>query len=78
MSRLFLHYPYCLYYLTPFMMIIRLGTDTVEMNEIIYTTALMVFSCWLMLGVSGKIFRTAILLYGKKITIREVIKWVRA
>ena len=64
--------------LTPFMMIIRLGTGTVEMNEIIYTTALMVFSCWLMLGVSGKIFRTAILLYGKKITIREVIKWVRA
>ena len=64
--------------LTPFMMIIRLGTGTVEMNEIIYTTVLMVFSCWLMLGVSGKIFRTAILLYGKKITIREVIKWVRA
>jgi len=64
--------------LTPFMMIIRLGTGTVEMNEIIYTTALMVFSCWFMLGVSGKIFRTAILLYGKKITIREVIKWVRA
>ena len=64
--------------LTPFMMIIRLGTGTVEMNEIIYATALMVFSCWLMLGVSGKIFRTAILLYGKKITIREVIKWVRA
>jgi ABC-2 type transport system permease protein len=50
----------------------------VEMNEIFYATALMVFSCWLMLGVSGKIFRTAILLYGKKITIREVIKWVRA
>ena len=64
--------------LTPFMMIIRLGTGTVEMNEIIYATVLMVFFCWLMLGVSGKIFRTAILLYGKKITIREVIKWVRA
>ena len=63
--------------LTPFMMIIRLGTGTVEMNEIFYATALMVFSCWLMLGVSGKIFRTAILLYGKKITLHEVIKWVR-
>ena len=64
--------------LTPFMMIIRLGTGTVEINEIIYATVLMVFSCWLMLGVSGKIFRTAILLYGKKITPHEVIKWVRA
>jgi len=64
--------------LTPFMMIIRLGTGTVELNEIIYTTILMVISCWLMLRLSGKIFRTAILLYGKKITLKEVIKWVRA
>ena len=64
--------------LTPFMMIIRLGTGTVEINEIIYATVLMAFSCWFMLGVSGKIFRTAILLYGKKITLHEVIKWVRA
>ena len=64
--------------LTPFMMIIRLGTGSVEMNEIIYATVLMAFSCWFMLGVSGKIFRTAILLYGKKITLHEVIKWVRA
>ena len=64
--------------LTPFMMIIRLGTSTVEMDEIIYATVLMAFSCWFMLGVSGEIFRTAILLYGKKITLHEVIKWVRA
>ena len=64
--------------LTPFMMIIRLGTGTVEMDEVIYATVLMAFSCWFMLGVSGKIFRTAILLYGKKITLHEVIKWVRA
>ena len=64
--------------LTPFMMIIRLGTGTVEINEIVFATVLMTFSCWLMLGVSGKIFRTAVLLYGKKITINEVVKWVRA
>ena len=64
--------------LTPFMMIIRLGTGTVELNEIIYATILMVISCWFMLRLSGKIFRTAILLYGKKITLKEVIKWVRA
>jgi ABC-2 type transport system permease protein len=64
--------------LTPFMMIIRLGTGTVELNEIIYTTILMVLSCWFMLRLSGKIFRTAILLYGKKITLKEIFKWVRA
>tara|TARA_B100001996_G_scaffold342542_1_gene297229 strand:+ start:5118 stop:6344 length:1227 start_codon:yes stop_codon:yes gene_type:complete len=64
--------------LTPFMMIIRLGTGTVELNEIIFATILMIISCWALLKLSGKIFRTAILLYGKKITIKEIIKWVRA
>ena len=64
--------------LTPFMMIIRLGTGSVEMPEIIYTTILMIISCWFMLKISGKIFRTAILLYGKKVTIKEVLRWIRA
>jgi len=64
--------------LTPFMMIIRLGTGSVEMPEIIYTTILMIISCWFMLKISGKIFRTAVLLYGKKVTIREVLRWIRA
>ena len=63
--------------LTPFMMIIRLGTGSVEMPEIIYTTILMIISCGVMLKLSGKIFRTAVLLYGKKITVKEVVRWIR-
>jgi len=64
--------------LTPFMMIIRLGTGAVEMNEIILSSMLMIISCWILLKLSGRIFRTAILLYGKKITTLEIWKWVRA
>ncbi len=64
--------------LTPFMMIIRIGTKSVEMPEIIYSTLLMIVCCWGMLKFSGKIFRTAVLLYGKKITVKEVIRWIRA
>ena len=63
--------------LTPFMMIIRLGTGSVDYPEIIYTTLLMILSCWVLLKLSGKIFRTAILLYGKKVTMKEVMKWIR-
>ena len=63
--------------LTPFIMIIRLGTESVGMNEIFLTTVLMVFSCWFLLKIAGKIFRTAILLYGKKITIKEVLNWIQ-
>ena len=63
--------------LTPFMMIIRIGTKSVEMTEIIISTVLMIVSCWFMLKLSGKIFRTAILLYGKKATVQEVYRWIR-
>ena len=62
--------------LTPFMMIIRLGTESVGGNEIFLTTVLMIFSCWFLLKIAGRIFRTAILLYGKKITIKEVLTWI--
>jgi len=30
------------------------------------------------LGAAGTIFRTAILLYGKRITLPEIVRWVRA
>ena len=58
------------------MMIIRIGTDSVGSMEVIYTTVLMIFSCLFMLKISGKIFRTAILLYGKKITFNEIRRWI--
>ena len=63
---------------TPFMMILRLGTGTVEITEIIITTFILIICCWGMLIFSGKIFRTAILLYGKKITIKETLKWLNS
>ena len=59
------------------MMIIRLGTESVDGNEIFLTTVLMIFSCWFLLKIAGRIFRTAILLYGKKITIKEVLIWIQ-
>ena len=63
--------------LTPFLMIIRLGTGTVEYPEIFYTTILMIISCVVLLKLSGKIFRTAILLYGKKPDFKEILKWLK-
>ena len=64
--------------LTPFMMIMRIGMGTVESLEIIYTSILLICSCWLMLKLSGKIFKVTILMYGKKITFREIYKWIKA
>ena len=63
--------------LTPFMMILRLGTGAVERIEIFITGVIMVVSCWGMMKLSGKIFRTAILLYGKRATMKEIIHWIK-
>ena len=61
--------------LTPFMMIMRIGMGTVETLEIIYTSFLLVISCLLMLKLSGKLFKVTILMYGKRISIKEIYKW---
>jgi len=63
--------------LTPFMMILRLGTGSVEGIEIFITGVIMIISCWGMMKLSGKIFRTAILLYGKRATMKEIIHWIK-
>ena len=63
--------------LTPFIMIIRLGAGTFQYSEILYTTSIMIISCIILLKLSGKIFRTAILLYGKKPNLKEMIKWIK-
>ena len=62
--------------LTPFMMIMRIGMGTVETLEIIYTSFLLVISCLLMLKLSGKLFKVTILMYGKRISIKEIYKWI--
>ena len=61
--------------LTPFMMIMRIGMGTVETLEIIYTSFLLVISCILMLKLSGKLFKVTILMYGKRVSIKEIYKW---
>ena len=64
--------------LTPTLMVLRIAIQMPPWYEILGTIGLLAVSSLFMMWVAGKIFRTAILVYGKRPTIPELIRWVRA
>ncbi len=63
--------------LTPAFMVMRIPIQMPETWEILTTIGLMIVSCIGMMWVAGKIFRVAILVYGKRPTIPELFRWIR-
>jgi ABC-2 type transport system permease protein len=63
--------------LTPSIMVLRVSIQMPSMWEILATTALMIVSTIVMMWVAGKIFRVAVLSYGKRPTLPELYRWVR-
>jgi ABC-2 type transport system permease protein len=63
--------------LTPAFMVMRIPIQMPPLWEILSTIALLIISSVFMMWVAGKIFRTAILVYGKRPSIVELIRWIR-
>jgi ABC-2 type transport system permease protein len=63
--------------LTPAFMIMRIPIQMPALWELLTTIALLIVSGVFMMWAAGKIFRTAILVYGKRPTIPELIRWIR-
>ena len=63
--------------LTPALMVLRIPIQMPATWEILTTIGLMIVSSIGMMWVAGKIFRTAILVYGKRPTIPELLRWIR-
>ncbi len=64
--------------LTPFLMIIRLVVTDVPWWEVAGTVLVLALFTVLMMRWAGVVFRTAILLYGKRVTLPEIVRWVKA
>jgi ABC-2 type transport system permease protein len=62
---------------TPTMIIFRSAIMPVPFVEIIIATLLLIISIWLMILLTSKIFRVGILMYGKKPTFKEIVKWMK-
>jgi ABC-2 type transport system permease protein len=63
--------------LTPTLMVLRISVQMPALWEIFSTIALLIVSCLFMMWAAGKIFRVAVLSYGKRPTVIELLRWVR-
>lgn len=61
---------------SPVVMMVRLPFGGVPLWEIVLSMGLLVLGFLLTTWLAGKIYRTGILMYGKKITYRELWKWL--
>ena len=61
----------------PFVMIPRLGLETPPMWQIATSIGLLVLSIWAVLWISSRLYRVGILMYGKRATLPEILRWLR-
>ncbi len=61
----------------PIIMMLRLGSQIPPVWQIAASIAIMVVSIWAVLWVSARLYRVGILMYGKRATIPELVRWLR-
>jgi len=63
---------------SPVIMMIRVavGIESADMWQVYLSMALLIGSFLGAVWMSGKIYRVGILMYGKKPTLREILKWI--
>ena len=58
-------------------MLQRVAAGTVHVGEVILSLALLTATFVVILYGAAKVYRTGILMYGKKASWREIFKWLR-
>ncbi|MGH7669347.1 MAG: ABC transporter permease [Gemmatimonadaceae bacterium] len=61
----------------PIIMPLRMALIPISWPELIATLAGLVVACWAAIWVSARIYRVGLLMYGKRPTLRELVKWIR-
>jgi ABC-2 type transport system permease protein len=64
-------------FFAPFVMPVRWSMATVPMSHLLLSLVLMVIGLAAVAWFAGRIYRTGILMYGKKPSLREIFRWVR-
>jgi len=63
---------------TPFFMMIKISVGETSVLQVLITIMIMIGSVYASIRLAAKVFRTAILLYGKRITLPEIVRWIKA
>ena len=58
-------------------MISRMGMAVVPFWQIALSIILLVLTIWAMLWFSSRLYRVGILMYGKRATLPEIVRWLR-
>lgn len=62
----------------PVTMMLRVGARGAAWWEIVLTLLLLAGSVWLALRFAARVFKIGLLMYGKRPTVREIFRWLRA
>ena len=61
----------------PMIMMLRIAIQTPAASQIVISIIVMLISIWVCLRASTRVFRTGILMYGKRPGVKEILRWVR-
>jgi ABC-2 type transport system permease protein len=61
----------------PIIMMLRVGSQIPPWWQFAASMSIMVLSIWGVLWVSSRLYRVGILMYGKRATIPELVRWIR-
>ncbi len=61
----------------PVLMPLRMSLTTVPPLELLLVLAGMALTCWLCIRLAARIYRTGLLMYGKRPSLRELARWAR-
>ena len=64
-------------FFTPILMFVRIMAETPPIWQILLSILLVLLTTWGLLGLSSRIYRVGILMYGKRPTLPELRKWLR-
>jgi ABC-2 type transport system permease protein len=62
---------------SPYIVIPRMGMTTVPLWQLAVSILLLILTIWAMLWFSARLYRVGILMYGKRATLPELLRWLR-